>query len=387
MAIKDELKNYLKKNYQNILGDALSELKEVNTLLTEISKINDTLSKSRLEQIGNKSFDIASKYNKKATDYLAAVQDASRAGYKDAEGIAELSVAAQSAGEMTAELANQYISAADKAYQLGGSVEKLKAVLDGSNNITNHNAVTMTELAEGMSLVSSQAASLGVEADETAAMLGTMIATTKQGGSEMAESFNVILHNLRQVTDEEAGIDAAGLKKYEEACKALNVSLRETKDGVTSLRAPMEVLKELSDAYSRLDAGDSRRTNLLNSIGSPSDAGAFQAVLENYDLYEKMLQEYSAGTNSMVTEAEMTADSWDGAMNRLSNTWTDTIGNIAESDAVITIINGLNGLLSVVNNVTEALGSVGTIGLGAGLFAGIKNIGKTYKCTVSDHLL
>ena len=383
MAIKNDITGRLK----SVLGDALSELKEVNTLLTEISKINDTLSRSKLEQIGNKSFDIASKYNKKATDYLAAVQAASRVGYKDAEGIAELSVAAQSAGEMTAELANQYISAADKAYQLGGSVEKLKAVLDGSNNITNHNAVTMAELAEGMSLVSSQAASLGVEADETAAMLGTMIATTKQGGSEMADAFNVILHNIRQVTDEEAGIDAEGLKKYEEACKALNVSLRETENGVTSLRDPMEVLKELSDAYSKLDTSDSRRTNLLNSIGSPSDAGAFQAVLENYDLYEKMLQEYSAGTGSMVTEAEMTADSWDGAMNRLSNTWTDTIGNIAESDAVITIINGLNGLLSVVNNVTDKLGSLGTIGVGAGLYAGIKNIGKTYKCTVSNHLL
>ena len=383
MAIKNDITGRLK----SVLSDALSELKEVNTLLTEISKINDTLSKSRLEKIGNNSFDIASKYNKKATDYLAAVQEASHAGYKDAEGIAELSVAAQSAGEMTAELANQYISAADKAYQLGGSVEKLKTVLDGSNNITNHNAVTMTELAEGMSLVSSQAASLGVEADETAAMLGTMIATTKQGGSEMADAFNVILHNLRQVTDEAAGIDAVGLKKYEEACRALNVSLRETKNGVTSLRDPMEVLKELSDAYSKLDAGNSRRTNLLNSIGSPSDAGALQAILENYDLYEKMLQEYSTGTGSMVTEAEMTADSWDGAMNRLSNTWTDTIGNIAESDAVITIINGLNGLLSVVNSVTDKLGPLGTIGVGAGLYAGIKNIGKTYKCTVSNHLL
>ena len=371
MAIKNDITGRLK----SVLSDALSELKEVNTLLTEISKINDTLSKSRLEKIGNNSFDIASKYNKKATDYLAAVQEASHAGYKDAEGIAELSVAAQSAGEMTAELANQYISAADKAYQLGGSVEKLKTVLDGSNNITNHNAVTMTELAEGMSLVSSQAASLGVEADETAAMLGTMIATTKQGGSEMADAFNVILHNLRQVTDEAAGIDAVGLKKYEEACRALNVSLRETKNGVTSLRDPMEVLKELSDAYSKLDAGDSRRTNLLNSIGSPSDAGALQAILENYDLYEKMLQEYSTGTGSMVTEAEMTADSWDGAMNRLSNTWTDTIGNIAESDAVITIINGLNGLLSVINNVADAIGSFNTISIIGGGILGAKNLG------------
>ena len=47
-----------------------------------------------------------------------------------------------------------------------------------------------------------------------------------------------------------------------------------------------------------------------------------------------------------------------------------------------------NGALAIFQKVATALdtissklGSLGTIGLGAGLFAGIKNIGKTYKCT------
>lgn len=78
----------------------------------------------------------------------------------------------------------------------------------------------------------------------------------------------------------------------------------------------------------------------------------------------------------MAAEAEKTAKSWEGSLNRLSNTWTDTIGNIANSDAIITVINSLNSLLSVVNNVTDNLGPLGTIGLGAGLFAGFKNVGR-----------
>lgn len=89
-----------------------------------------------------------------------------------------------------------------------------------------------------------------------------------------------------------------------------------------------------------------------------------------------MLQDYADGAGSMATEAEKTANSWEGSLNRLSNTWTDTVGNIANSDAIITILNGLNGLLGVVNSITSALGSWGSIGLGAGIFAGVKNIGK-----------
>lgn len=246
---------------------AVSELKEVDTLLTEISKANDQLSKTQLKQIGYNSFDVSGKYGKKATDYLSGVQEASRAGYVNAEGIAELSVAAQGAGDMTAELANQYIIATDKAYKFGGSVEKLTEVLDGSNYITNHNAVNMTELAEGMSIVGSQASSLGVGVDQTTAALGTMIATTQQSGSEMARAFKAILLNIQQVSDEEEGIDAEGLTKYEKACNALNVSLKETKNGVMSLRDPMEVIKDLSEEYTKLDASDIRRTNLLSSVG------------------------------------------------------------------------------------------------------------------------
>ena len=356
--------------------NAISELKEINTLLTEISKANDKLSKSDLDKIGNNSFDIASKYGKNATDYLSGVQEASRAGYENAESIAELSVAAQGAGDMTAELANQYLIATDKAYKFGGSVEKLTEVLDGSNYITNHNAVNMTELAESMSIVGSTAASFGVDVDKTTAALGTMIATTQQSGSEVARAFKAILLNIRQVSDEEEGIDAEGLTKYENACNALNVKLKETKNGVLSLRDPMEVLRDLSIEYNKLEESDIRRTDLLSSVGGKLRATQLDALLRQWDTYEAMLQQYADGTGSMAVEAEKTAKSWEGSMNRLGNTWKDTVENIANSDAIITVINSLNSLLSVVNNVTDKLGSLGTIGLGAGLFAGVKNIGK-----------
>lgn len=357
--------------------NAISELKEINTLLTEISKANDKLSKSDLNNIGSNSFDIASKYGKNATDYLSGVQEASRAGYENAEGIAELSVAAQGAGDMIDELANKYIIATDKAYKLGGSVEKLTEVLDGSNYITNHNAVNMTELAEGMSIVGSTAASFGVEVNETTAALGTMIATTQQSGSEMARAFRAILLNIRQVSDEEEGIDAEGLTKYEKACNALGVSLKETKDGILQTRDAMDVLWELSVEYNQLEENDLRRTELLNSVGGKLRANALDAILKNYDMYSKMLEEYAQGTGSMAIEAEKTANSWEGSMNRLGNTWKDTVENIVKSDAIITVINSLNSLLSVINNVTDKLGSLGTIGAG-GLGVGMAKFVKSF---------
>ena len=227
------------------------------------------MSKSDLKNIGNNAFETASKYGKKATDYLSGVQEASRAGYENAENIAELSTAAQGAGDMTAELANSYIIATDKAYGMEGSVQKLTQTLDGANEITNHNAVNMTELAEGMKVVGSQAASSQISVEETTAALGTLIAVTQQGGSQMGNAFKGILMNLRQVTGEVDGeeIDQESLTKYEKACEALGVSLSEVKDGAVSLKEPMQILKELSAEYTKLDKDDAKRANLLSAIG------------------------------------------------------------------------------------------------------------------------
>ncbi len=353
--------------------EALTELRKVDTLLTQIANENKRLSKADLEEIGNNAFDAASKYGKSAADYLTEVQNASRAGYQNAAQIAELSLAAQGAGNLTSELADRFITAADRAYELGGSVAKLTEILDGSFSISGRNAISMAELAEAMSAAGGQAAELGVSAEETAAVLGTIISEAHQSGAEASEAFESILLLIRQVADAGKEIDAESLTRYEKACSALNVSLKETKNGVTSLRDPMEVLKDLSEAYSKLNTGDTRKANLLDAAGGGINADALEAVLENYSQYEKMLAEYADGTGTMAQKAAQTADSWEVSMNRLSNTWTDTIGNIADSDAVITLVNGLNGLLSVVNSVTDGLGSLGTIGIGAGITAFVKN--------------
>ena len=73
----------------------------------------------------------------------------------------------------------------------------------------------------------------------------------------------------------------------------------------------MQVLKELSIEYNKLSETDLKRTNLLNSVGGKLRANALNALLENYDMYSKMLEEYSQGTGSMAQEAEKTAKSWE----------------------------------------------------------------------------
>ena len=118
----------------NNISSSINELKDINTIVTEISKAADVPVK-QLKDLETNSFSVASKYGQKASDYLLGVQEMTRAGYSNTSGMAELSTLAQSAGDMTAELANQYLIASDMAFGYGGNVEKLNSLLDSQNQI------------------------------------------------------------------------------------------------------------------------------------------------------------------------------------------------------------------------------------------------------------
>lgn len=99
------------------------------------------------------------------------------------------------------------------------------------------------------------------------------------------------------------------------------------------------------------------------------------ALLENWSLYEKMLKDYAEGSGSAMEEAMKSANNWEGSINRLDNTFTKIMNNIVNSDAVITITNSFNSLLTVIDKVTSKLGSLGTIGSIGGAYLGAKNWG------------
>lgn len=115
---------------------SIGELKEIDDILTEISKTSD-MTKQELQELGSTSFASASELGKTASDYLTSVQEMSRSGFygEQSEAMAQQSLLAQAAGDMSADLANQFLLATNAAYKYEGNAEKLNAVLDGMNSI------------------------------------------------------------------------------------------------------------------------------------------------------------------------------------------------------------------------------------------------------------
>ncbi len=344
----------------NSFVKSLKTLRENDTILTEISKTSE-MTKNQLKELGDEAFKVASKYGQLSSYYLLAVQEMARSGYEEtSKELGELSLLAQSAGDMTAENANNYLLATDAAYKYSGSIEKLNAALDGANYISNKNSASLTDIADATRVSASFAANAGVAIDELTAAEATMIATTKRSGSEIGRAFRSIILNLQQVSGEFDGeiIDEEQLKKVEERCHSLGVELEYVKDGIATLRNPIEVLKDLAEVYNSLPDNSAEKQGLIADLGGKYHANALSALLSRWDLYEKMLTEFSQGAGSALKEAEKTANSWEGRLNSLSNSFTSFVNTLTNKEMIMGGVSFFDRLIQGAEKLTNTIGEI-----------------------------
>lgn len=276
----------------------------------------------------------------------------SRAGYqgKNAEELAELSLLTQSAGDVDSTVANDYILATDAAFDLKGNVKELNKILDGQNQITNRNAVSMSDMAQATGEAASMASQYGVKVEELSSLIATATSKTRESGSETGNAIKGIFVNLQDTTNRE----------ITSTFDQIGVSMTKMVDGSEKLKTPIELLHELSDVFTSLDEGDVKRANILSNIGGKWHANTLSAILSDWDTYEKILNDYSDSEGSAYEEMLKTAESWEGRLNKLSNSWTNLVSKFADSDNIKLGISLLQDLSDGAVWATENLGAMPT---------------------------
>lgn len=358
--------------------EAITEFKNLDDILTEISKTSD-LTINQLTKLGSGSFRTASKYGKTASDYLTGVQDMSQSGFYGEKGtaMAEQSLLAQAAGDMSAEIANKYVLATNAAYKFNGAAEKINDVLDGQNSISNRNSVALEDMAMAMSEAGTVASSYRVSIEDLSAMIGTIEAVTKSGGSEVGNSIKSILINLQNVTSD----------KIVKTLDSANASMTEFVNGSKQLRDPISILRDLAKTFNQLDEADPLRAEILTNVGGKYQAPKLAALLQNMEMFDKMLVDYSEGSGSAMEEAQKSATNLTGSINTLTNSWNEFVNFFITADGLKDGVNFLNELVQGATNLADTLKSIntlngningmyGALGAASGLLMSKKGIGE-----------
>lgn len=336
--------------YESI-SDAYSELKNVDSEMVNIRKVTGK-SADEMERLEKSSYKISQNYGRSPSEYLASTAAFAKAGYNDkSDKLGELALLTENVGDVDNDLANQFLISSDAAWKLNGDIEQLSTILDGFNELSNRTATTVNDLAEGMTVSASVFAQAGLSAKDYSALVGTAQAKTQESGKVVARGMRTILMNIRQIkgTDLETGeiIDENSLAKAESTLEDVGIDIRETVNGVSELRNPMQILQDLADKWENLSSV--QQSAIQEALANKRQSNIFTALMENFNDVKKASQIYDESAGSAMRENEYYLDSWNAKLEMLKANWTSYISSITDISAIKTSLDVVSGILKLLN--------------------------------------
>lgn len=352
------------KTFTSSMKEALSTIKDVDAELVTVRKVTG-FSEEKMASIERGAYATASKYGESAQDYLASVASFARAGYRDqAEALAELSLKTQIVGDTTANTANQFLLAVDKAYQYQGSIEKLTKVLDGANELDNKYATSIEKIAEGMGIVAPVAAQMHVTIDELAAGIGTITAVTQRSGAESARALRALFLNIAgdTKTEIEEGVTwtTGEIEGLRDIIKKYSKDAYEAAQATGDVIDPMKAMAGLAQSMKEGVLSEQELVQMVSDIGGKLRSSQLLAIIQNWDMYEAMLEDFKNAAGSADKEIENAMNSWERKLSVLKNTWAEFVAKTIDSGVIKGALDLLNELISGIGDLGTAVALVGT---------------------------
>ena len=344
----------LRKITQGI-REAVNEMKEVDTQLTNISKVSGITGKA-LSDMGERAYETASKYGVAADEYLAAVYTFQKAGLNDsAEAMGELAVKTMLVGDTTADVATQFLISANAAWKFGGDMERLGQIVDEADYINNNYATDLGKLSSGLPRVASIAAQAGMSAEETLAALGTITAVTQESGTKAATALRALILNIEGQVGEFVDDTGETFTVTEESVKSMEGLMNkyakaelEAAKASGELINPMTAIKAIFEGMANSDLNDQELFQLLSGMGGKLRANQLTALVQNYELFDEMLERIAGSAGTADSEISLMMESWERKTQVLKNTWTEFVADFVSSD---TIKKGIEGLTSFIDDL------------------------------------
>lgn len=342
------------------LREAVSTMKDVDTQLTNISKVSGITGQA-LSEMGERAYETASKYGVAADEFLSAVYTFQKAGLNDsAEQMGELAVKTMLVGDTTADVASQFLISANAAWKLGGDMERLSQIVDEADYINNNYATDLEKLSSGLPRVASVAAQAGMSAEETLAALGTITAVTQESGTKAATALRALILNIEGQVGEFVDDTGETFEVTEESVKSMQGLMEKyAKAELDAAKAsgelinPMTAIKAIFEGMANSDLNNQELFTLLSGMGGKLRTNQLTALVQNYELFGEMLDKIADSAGTADSEIALMMDSWERKTQVLKNTWTEFISDVVDSDTIKSGIDRLTGFIEILDNFVE----------------------------------
>ncbi len=251
-------------------------------------------------------------------------------------------------------------------------------IMDPINQLGNTMAEDNQDIVEGMERSAAALAAVGTSTKD-AFSLFSGIQEVLQNSEKSGTALRSVALRLRSFDEETQEYSSdlsnitgelADLTKTAEHAKGVSIF----KPGsTTEFKSLTDYFREISDIWDEMSQKQ-QNDFLLKAFGrTQAQAGA--ALIQNFKGVDKALQEVEQSSGSADKEMSTVESSLTYKINALKETWVGCVQDMIDRGDLGTIVTGLTKLSEGISFVIDKLGILGSIGLGAGIFAGIKNVG------------
>lgn len=364
----------------SVVKEGVNTVIELDTALVDLKKTT-TMNDSDLAAFYKDANKAAIELGVTTKDIIQSAADWSRFGLSDkesAEGMAKLAAkfAAISPGVSIDEATTGLVSVM-KAY--GIEVEDvLDGVMSKINIIGNTAATSNQQIITGLQNSSAAMAAMGSTLEENIALF-TAAQEITQDESKVGNALRSISMRIRgydeeteQLSDDLANISGEVVNLTKTASNMQGVSLF-TDATQTEYKSVYQYLKEISEIYDELSAKDQQE--LMEKLFGKNRASVGQAILQNFEAAEKAMNNMANSAGNADAEMKVITQSLEYKLNALKETGVGIFQNLFPRREIGVAIDLLTGLLQILNSITSVLGGMGTLSVGIGLVALIKNLG------------
>lgn len=235
-------------------------------------------------------------------------------------------------------------------------------------------------MGEGLRVSASALKLAGNDINQSLAMItgGTEIT---QNASEMGNAIKVMSMRLRGMKGklEELGEESEGV----ESISKIQTQILNTTHGKVNIfgdnnefRATYDIIKDIAEVYSTLTSTE--QASLLETIAGKQRGNQIAALIQSFQSgqAQKAYADAIDSSGSAMQEQERWLESVEAKTQQFEASWESLSNTFLDSGLVKGFVDFGTGALNILEGLIDKVGSLGTIGLGAGLFAGIKNFGR-----------
>lgn len=346
---------------------------KVDVSLVELEKVSD-LTADGLEKVTDRAFELGKSLAKTGTDVLDAVTTFKRAGYDIEESMnyaeqalktTNISENIQDAGQAADSLVNIM-----KGFQ-NESPEFAKKINDAVNQVSNTEAVDFDNLIDGATRLSAVADQAGMSFEQ---MLGTLT-----GGYEILGNMEKVATGQITIFSRLQAIQLDGEEEVSTVAKLQETFNNATKGAVNivdqttgQLRNVYDILDDVANVWYELDK-NTREALAIEAAGI-RQKNVFLAMMQNWEGVKDAVESASDSVGSADVENEKYIKSIQGRVENFERSVQQLSRTVLDSDIIKWFVDlGTTGV-NAIDKIVNTFGSLGTIGLGAGLFKIFKNV-------------